>query len=125
MQKVLSASLIIVGIINFLPVLGLISNRQLESAYAITIGSSDLSILMRHRALLFGLIGGFTILSAFIERFQDAAIVLAGISMIGFVVLAYTTGGYNSSISRIVLVDWVGIVVLALAVFLKYFYLKQ
>ena len=118
--KLISLCLIVVGIINFLPVFGLFSNKSLESAYSITIADNNSSILMRHRALLFGLIGGFTILAAFVEKYQDAAIVIAGISMVGFIILGYSTGEYNSAISRIMLIDWIGVALLLTAVVLKY-----
>ncbi|GFD91258.1 hypothetical protein KUL152_34840 [Tenacibaculum sp. KUL152] len=124
MSKVLFVLLISVGVINFLPVIGVLSAAKLESAYSVKLLSNDLIILMRHRALLFGLIGGFLIYSAFVPTYRTAAMVLAGISMVGFVVLAHLTGEFNQSINKIVLVDYAGILMLAAAVGVRLFYAR-
>lgn len=124
MSKILFMLLIIIGIINFLPVLGLLSVGRLESAYGVEILSHDLAILMRHRALLFGLIGGFVIYSAFNPVYRSPALFLAGLSMIGFVILAHMTGEFNQNIKKIVLVDYVGIVILGVAIVIRFFHVR-
>ena len=107
------------GIINFLPLAGIVSASALEKAYGITIADSNLEVLLRHRALLFGIVGGFVLFSVIRPVFQTVALVLAGISMFGFVVVALTVGGYNDELSRILLVDLVGLLFLTIAAFLK------
>ncbi len=121
MSKVLFTLLIIVGLINFLPVMGVISAMRLEEAYSIELASNDLIILMRHRALLFGLVGGFIIYSAFKPIYRSAAMLFAGVSMVGFVALAHLTGNFNENINQIMLVDYVGIVLLGIAVGIRTF----
>ena len=65
MSKGVTLCLIVVGLINFLPLVGVYSAQRLESSYSIVLASNDLIILMRHRALLFGVLGGFILYSAF------------------------------------------------------------
>lgn len=120
MNKVVFVCLIVVGVINLIPLVGVLSAQKLESAYDIRLVGDDLIILMRHRALLFGVLGGFILYSAFYQAFQNAAMLMAGISMLGYVALVYLVGGYNSSIFKVLIVDVVGIVVLSLAAIIKY-----
>jgi len=120
MNKGLTICLLIVGLINFVPLAGILSVDKLISAYSISLEGNDIAILMRHRALLFGILGGFIIFSAFKPLYQTAAMIMAGISMIGFALLAVTIGGYNDAIAKVLLFDIVGIVILLIAVLLKY-----
>jgi len=120
MTKAISICLIIVGLINFIPVVGVLSAQKIESAYSIALLSSDTIILMRHRALLFGILGGFILFSVASPSYQGAAMLMAGISMIGFAILVHLVGGSNASINKVLIADYVGIVFLAIAAFLKY-----
>ena len=122
MTRVITVCLILVGLINFIPVIGVLSAGKLESAYSISLASNDLIILMRHRALLFGVLGSFILYSAFVPSYQKAAMLMGGISMVGFVALVYLVGGYNESIFKVLMVDIVGIVLLLIAAILKYSY---
>jgi hypothetical protein len=110
----------IVGLINFVPVLAVISVQKLEEAYSISLVSNDLIILMRHRALLFGVLGGFILYSAFVPAYQGPAMLMAAISMIGYAALMYSVGGYNDSLYKVLIIDYIGIVFLAVAVAAKY-----
>jgi len=121
MKIIITICLLIVGLINFIPLFGIISTDKLMSAYSVTIEGHDMAILMRHRALLFGILGGFIIFAAFKPLYQNAAMLMAGISMVGFACLVLTTGAYNESIEKILLIDIIGIVLLLVAILLKVF----
>lgn len=120
MSKLIAACLVIVGLINFVPVLALISIQKLEEVYSISLLSNDLIILMKHRALLFGILGGYILFSAFNRIHQGPAILMAAISMIGFVVIMHFVGDYNESLDKVLIFDYIGLVFLALVVVLKY-----
>lgn len=120
MSKAIAVLLIIVGLINFLPVLGVLSAAKLSQAYSIELLGNDIVILMRHRALLFGVVGGFVLVSVFVPAWQWPAMGMAAISMLGFLWLAWSVGGYNESIARVALVDMAGMVCVAVAAVLKY-----
>ena len=77
-------------------------------------------ILMRHRALLFGILGGFILYAAFNPLYQTVAIVMAALSMVGFALLVLVTGNYNEAVAKVLLVDVVGIAFLLTAVVIKY-----
>lgn len=120
MTRGITFCLLVVGLINFLPLLGLFSAQKLQSAYDIELISNDLIILMRHRALLFGILGGFVLYASFVPKYQTVAMIMAGISMIGFALLVLTTGGYNEAIGKVLLVDYVGILFLLVTIALRY-----
>ena len=118
--KTITLCLVIVGLINLAPVLGVISTQRLEAGYSITLAGNDLAILMRHRALLFGVLGAFILYSAFNPLHQLPAMIMGGVSMVGFAWLVIATGGYNEAVGKVLLIDVVGILFLCVAAVLKY-----
>ena len=120
MGKLITVCLIIVGLINFAPLIGILSAQKMESVYSVSIMGNDLAILMRHRALLFGVLGFFILYSAFNPIYQPAAMLMAGVSMIGFAILVLTTGGYNEALAKVLIMDYIGIFFLTAAVIMKY-----
>ncbi len=59
MEKVITGLLVLVGIIHLLPVFGVLGVERLAALYGISLGEPNIEILMRHRAILFGLLGLF------------------------------------------------------------------
>lgn len=120
-SKIICVLLILVGIINFLPLMGLLSVDRLQALYGISATEPNVQILMRHRAILFGLVGGFIIYAAFNPGFQPIAMIMAFISMAGYIVLCLQIGGFNELLRKILWVDVVGLLLLAAAfvLFLK------
>ena len=55
MSIAISAILLLVGLLNFYPVIGAAGAARLSALYGLPIEKPDMAILMRHRALLFGL----------------------------------------------------------------------
>jgi uncharacterized membrane protein len=64
---------------------------------------------MRHRAVLFGLLGVFLIVAAFRSEFQVAAFVAGFVSVVSFLILAGTAGEYNASIRSVLIADLVAL----------------
>lgn len=119
MNRVVSALLISVGLVNFLPVAGVLSAQVLASAYGIPAPAGDLLILLRHRALLFGILGALIIVSAFRRHLQPAAILAGLVSMLGFIALALGPGEYGAELRKVVIIDAIALVALAAAAFLR------
>lgn len=117
--KAITLCLIVVGLINFVPVFAGLSAHKIESAYSITLANPDMAILMRHRALLFGILGGFILYAAFVPQFQVAAMLMAGVSMLGYAYLTFTTDVYNEALGKVLMFDLIGVFFLAVAVVLK------
>jgi hypothetical protein len=65
---------------------------------------------MRHRAVLFGLLGAFLAVAAFRPPLQGIAFVAGFVSVLSFLGLAWSTGGYNHLVGRIITADLVALV---------------
>lgn len=105
MRYVVSAMLAIAGVVHLLPLSGVLGSEQLASLYGIGFTEPNLAILMRHRAVLFGLIGGFMLLAIAKPALRSAAIVGGIISVASFLYLALAAGSYNAQIGRVFMVD--------------------
>ncbi len=108
MNRVVTACLIVAGLINFVPVVGVISAEVLAGFYEIPPPEGDLLILMRHRALLFGILGGLILVSTVRRHLQPAAVAAGLISMVGFIVLAVLAGDYGAKVRGAVVLDLIG-----------------
>jgi len=125
MHKVVTILLVFVGLINFVPVIGIVSAERLSSLYGITKLDGDLLLLMRHRALLLGIVGAFMIYAAFRQHLRPAAIILGLVSMLGFIMLVFLSGDYGDEVYRIALVDIGASAALLVVVILRYVFEKQ
>lgn len=115
MQLLLAASLVLAGIIHLLPLMGVASASGLTALYGIPFDESNLQILMRHRAVLFGILGAMLVVSAFVPRFRAAAIPAGLASAASFLWIASSVGGYNAMLHRVVQADIVALAALVVA----------
>lgn len=115
LRHLVAAMLVIVGIIHLLPLSGVLGSAQLTTLYGLDFGDPDLAILMRHRAVLFGLLGAFLLVAAFRARWQPAALIAGFVSVLSFLVIAWSTGDYNAAIARVVTADLVALACLLIA----------
>lgn len=117
-QLFFSLCLLIAGIIHVLPMSGVLGATRLEALYGIAIEDPNLLILMRHRAILFFLLGLFILAAIFVPAIQLTAIIAGLVSAVLFIVLAKTVGDYNAAIAKVVLADWIAIAGLLIALVL-------
>lgn len=110
MRHLTSVMLFIVGVIHVLPLSGVLSAERLATLYGLSFHEPNLAILMRHRAVLFGLLGAFLLAAAFRPSWQGLAFAVGGISVVSFLWLAVSTSGYNAKIGRVVWADVVALV---------------
>ncbi len=115
-DKLISALMILSGVIHLLPVSGVRGPEQLSKLYGLSFESPDLLILMRHRAVLFGLLGVLLIYGALQPRMRALALGFGLISVISFLYLAFSANGYGPPIGRVVVADLVALVCLSVAV---------
>ena len=114
MRYLVSASLILVGFIHLLPLSGLLGAERLAVLYGLDFSEPNLSILMRHRAVLFGLLGAFLVFAAFRPSLQPLAFIAAFVSVLSFLLLAWSSGDYNPQVGRVVTADLVALVALVI-----------
>jgi hypothetical protein len=58
-EKAITGLLLVVAAIHLVPITGFFGARQLSALYGIEVDSPDPEILMRHRAVRFGILGVF------------------------------------------------------------------
>ena len=101
--------LVIVAIIHLMPLPGAIGAERLAALYGVAFDEPNLSILMRHRAVLFGMLGAFLLVAAFRPEMQVAAVAVGLVSVLSFLYLAWSVGGYNGRVGRVVSADVVAL----------------
>lgn len=113
MRYVTSGALLVAGIIHLLPLSGVLGPGRLEVLYGATFNDPTTLLLMRHRAVLFGLLGCFLVYAALRPGLRTIAFVLGFISVLSFIVLAgYDGWSFSREIHRVVLADWIALVAL-------------
>jgi uncharacterized BrkB/YihY/UPF0761 family membrane protein len=102
--------LLVIGIIHLLPLSGALGSERLASLYGVSFNEPNLEILMRHRAVLFGLLGLFLVISAFKPAWQATAFIGGFVSIVSFLYLAGSVGNYNPQLGRVFIADIVALV---------------
>ncbi|MCE3285395.1 MAG: hypothetical protein K0R70_1651 [Steroidobacteraceae bacterium] len=115
MRLLISAMLLIVAVIHLLPLQGVLGPERLSALYGLEIAEPNLAILMRHRAILFGLLGLFFLVAAFRPELQFGAIVVGFASVLSFLWIAWSVDGYNAQVRRVVVADEVAMACLVVA----------
>lgn len=105
LRYLVSAMLLVVAVIHLLPLAGVLGAPRLAALYGIQFDDPNLVILMRHRAALFGLFGAFFVFAAWRPALQPMAFVAGGASVLSFLYLAWSVGGYNAQIGRVFTAD--------------------
>jgi hypothetical protein len=124
MQRLWTFLVLVAAAINLAPLLGAVSSERMSALYGVDLDDPNLQILMRHRAVLFGLVGGLLLVAAFHPPLRAPAYAVGFSSMLSFLLIAWLVGGYSAEIQRVILVDVVGIAALAGAVLVHAFWLR-
>jgi hypothetical protein len=113
MQYLWTFLVLVAAAINLAPALGAFAPERMAALYGLDLGDPNLQILMRHRAVLFGIVGGLLVAAAFHPPLRIPGYAVGFASMVTFLLLAWLVGGYSAQIQRVILADVVGIVALA------------
>lgn len=115
MQRLISALFLLAGVVNLLPLVGVLSADRLAALYGVQIRNPTLLILMRHRAVLFGIIGLLLVTAAFRPGLQPAALLAGLVSMLSFILLAFLVGEYSPVLRRVIVIDAIASIGLVIA----------
>ena len=124
MRYLVSAMLVVVAIIHLLPLSGVLGGERLVALYGLSFNDPNLAILMRHRAVFFGLLGLFLLFAAYRPQYQAIAFIAGFVSVVSFLWLAWSVGGYNTQVARVFMADIVALACLIIG-FLAYLYVQQ
>ncbi|MCA6367052.1 MAG: hypothetical protein IM618_08375 [Cytophagales bacterium] len=94
---------------------------KISKSYGIDIPNANYELLLRHRATLFGIIGGLMIFSAIVKKYYDIATIAGLISMTSFILLYFLIDkDISSELKKVMVIDIVATVILliGLALFL-------
>ncbi len=99
------ALLVVVGVVNAVPALGLVSAEWMRSAYGLGLSSNDLALLLRHRAVLFGMLGASLVVAAWRPCWRGPTAAANAVSLMTFPILALTAGPVNTALLRVAALD--------------------
>lgn len=116
MNRLVAAVLAGAGVVHLIPIVGVLGSNALSRLYGIDVADSGMELLLQHRAVLFGVFGVGFIAAAARREWHSSALGVAIISTLSFILLALATPGRTPQIDRVMLVDVVLVVLLALAV---------
>lgn len=114
--RIVTVMLLIVAAIHLIPAAGVLGVPRLNALYDVEIAGNDLAILMRHRAVMFGLLGFLFAYAAFKPAVQAIALGIAAVSTSSFILLAVAAGPYNAAIRKVVIADGLALACIAVAV---------
>lgn len=123
MKYLIAIALLIVAVIHLLPLAGVLGADKLGALYGVPLEDPNLVLLMRHRAILFGMLGVFLLVATFRRALQPAAFAAGMISVVSFLVLAWGTGDLNAQTNRVVVADLVALTSLGVGI-LAWLYLR-
>lgn len=107
------------GVINLLPIVGVFSREVIERSYQIDVATADLELLLRHRAILLGLVGVSAIAGAVHRNFFWPASCAAFASMVSYAVLSHLIGVENDALAKVLYADYAGIGLVLAAIALR------
>lgn len=103
------------ALIHLAPVVGVLSPRKLEALYGVPVEGPDLAILLRHRAVLFGILGGLLIAGIVCDDYRWIALVAVLVSDITYAALCVIHRDHNARLAKVLRADVVSIVALVVA----------
>lgn len=124
MKQLWTLLVLVAAAINMAPVLGAFLPDRMSALYGVNLEDPNLQILMRHRAVLFGVVGGLLLAAVFHPPLRAVGYWVGFSSMLSFVLIAWQVGAYGAAIQRVILADVVGLVALTGAVLVHALWLR-
>ncbi len=113
MELLFRIILFVAGVINLLPSLLAFLPEKIAKSYGIEIPNVNYELLLRHRAILFGIIGGLMIYSAIVKKHYELSTIAGLVSMTSFIILYFFIGNnINSELRKVMMIDVVATVIL-------------
>jgi len=103
---------LLVALIHLMPSLSFFAPGLVEKLYGAS-NEGDVGVLLIHRGALFLGVLVISIIAIFAPDFRKAAVIIAAISMIGFLIVYARAGMPDGPLRKIALVDLVGLLPLA------------
>ena len=122
MELIYRITLFIAGLINILPAMLGFLPEKISKSYGIEIPNANYELLLRHRAILFGIIGGLMIYSALAKKHYELSTIAGLVSMVSFIILYFLIGkNINSELKKVMMIDLFATVILCVGFILFLF----
>ncbi|WP_225584857.1 phosphopantetheine adenylyltransferase [Acidovorax sp. ACV01] len=123
MRHVVPVVLVLVAVVHALPLVGVLGAGKLAQLYGTPVQDAGVELLLRHRAVLFGLLAAFMGYAATRAELHRLALVAGQVSVVSFLLLSWLQrgSGLSAPLVMVVRVDGVALalLVVALAVHLR------
>jgi hypothetical protein len=114
MRNVVSTILLLVAAIHALPAVGVLGAGRISQLYDVSILDPNLELLLRHRAVLFGVIAGLLAFAATRADLHRLALVTGTISVSAFLLLAQSVPTLTPGLVSVTRADWLALLLLAI-----------
>ena len=111
-ERFIQAALVLTALTQLPPVIGVLGPDALLKGYGIQVDDPGLLLLLRHRALMFAIVGVPLLIAVFQPAWRVPAISAALFSVVGFVVLATSGDTLSAQLTRVARIDWAVLIVL-------------
>lgn len=108
-RALVTVTLLIAAIIHLLPLVGAFGEGRLRALYGVEGLDPTMVILLRHRAVLFGLLGVYLAAAAFLPTQQPAAFGAGFVSVLSFLFVARAYRTLTPPIARVFRADLVAL----------------
>lgn len=105
MSMLVRALFVFAGLVNLYPLIGVLGPERLGTLYGREFAEPGLVLLMRHRALLFGMLGVLLAGAAWRPSWRTPALVAGLASMLGFMALAGAPAWLDAPLRRVWFAD--------------------
>jgi len=113
MESLFRITLFLAGVVNFIPSLIVFLPSKISDSYGVILPDANFELLLRHRAILFGIVGGLMIYAALSKKQYLMATTFGLISMSSFIMLSFIIdGNLNDELQKVVIIDGVVIGIL-------------
>lgn len=115
MKRIVPLTLLLVALLHALPLAGVLGAARLQALYGVDASDLSLELLLRHRAVLFGLLAVALAGAAWRPAWRGAGLVAGIVSVASFLLLAWLAGPLAPALSTVVKLDLAALALLLLA----------
>jgi len=115
MKLLVPIALTLVALLHALPLAGVLGAARLSALYGVDARDPALELLLRHRAVLFGLLAAFLAYAAWQPALRGAGLIAGGVSVASFLLFAMPAGLLPPALATVVRLDVAALILLLAA----------
>jgi hypothetical protein len=115
MKLIVPITLLLVALLHALPLAGVLGAARLQMLYGVDVQDPALELLLRHRAVLFGMLAAGLATAAWLPALRGAALVAGIVSVASFLLLAAQAGPLPAALATVFRLDLAALALLLVA----------